>query len=287
VDLKNAVANGVIPGPRLFVSTRALDVTGAYGPSGYSPEISYPRGVQLVSGPDEARRAVREQISNGADWIKVYCDRSYYLTPDGGLSSIPTFTLDELRAIVDEAHRQRKKVAAHAVARPGLSNALAAGVDSIEHGINLDDKTIEEMFSKGVYYVPTLTVTEYVAPGRAAEGKPIWAKIPEFHRASFARAHKRGVKIAFGTDAGGFDWDLNQAREFTYMVRFGMTPMEAIQAATRVAAELLEISDRLGTLEPGKIADVIAVPGDPLRDVSLMEKVSFVMKEGKVEFGGN
>jgi imidazolonepropionase-like amidohydrolase len=282
VDVKKAIANGVIPGPRLQVATRALGVTGSYGPSGYSPEVSYPRGVQLVSGPDEARKAVREQISNGADWIKVYCDRSYYIHTDGTLSSVPTFTLDELKAIVDEAHRQRKKVAAHAIARPGLANALAAGVDSIEHGIFLEDRTIEEMIAKGVYYVPTLTVTEYVAPGRAAEGRPIWAKIPQFHHDSFSRAVKRGVKIAFGTDVGGFDWDLNQAREFTYMTRFGMTPMQAIQAATRVASEMLGVQDTLGTLEAGKIADVVAVPGNPLQDITVMERVSFVMKEGKI-----
>lgn len=283
VDLKRAIENGIIPGPRLFVSTRALSVTGGYGPSGYSPEISYPRGVQIVDGVEAARKAVREQIGNGADWIKVYADRSYFVQKDGTLSSIPTFTRDEMKAIVDEAHRLRHKVAAHAMARPGIENALAAGVDSIEHGIAIPDDLLDVMVRNGVYLCPTLTVTEFVAPGRAAEGRAIWAKIPEFHRDSFARALKKGVKIAFGTDVGGFPWDaLNEAREFTYMTRFGMTPMQAIQSATRTAAELLDQSDRLGTIEPGKLADLVAVPGNPLQDIAAMEKVSFVMKDGAV-----
>jgi len=283
VDLKRAINNGIIPGPRLFVSTRALSVTGGYGPSGYSPEISYPRGVQIVDGVEAARKAVREQIGNGADWIKVYADRSYFVQKDGTLSSIPTFTREEMKAIVEEAHRLRHKVAAHAMARPGIENALLAGIDSIEHGIAIPDDLLDMMVRNGVYLCPTLTVTEFVAPGRAAEGRGIWAKIPEFHRDSFARAVKKGVKIAFGTDVGGFPWDaLNEAREFGYMTRFGMTPMQAIQAATRTAAQLLDQDDQLGTIEPGKLADIVAVPGNPLQDITAMEKVSFVMKDGVV-----
>ncbi|HVT03168.1 MAG TPA: amidohydrolase family protein [Thermoanaerobaculia bacterium] len=285
VDVKRAINEGIIPGPRLVVSTRAMSVTGGYGPSGYSPEITFPKGVQIVDGVEAGRKAVREQIANGADWIKVYCDRSYFLQKDGTLSSIPTFTVEELKAIVDEAHRLRHRVAAHAMAPPGISNALEAGVDSIEHGIALNDALIDRMLAKGTYYVPTLTVTEYVAPGRAAEGRLIWARIPEFHRASFQRALKRGVKIAFGTDVGGFSWDLNEAREFKYMTDNGMTPMRALQAATRVASELLEMSDSIGSLERGHKADLIAVPGNPLQDISLMEKVSFVMKDGAIVKG--
>jgi imidazolonepropionase-like amidohydrolase len=282
VDVKRAINKGVIPGPRMFVSTRALSVTGGYGPTGYAPEIDYPRGVQIVDGVDEARKAVREQIGNGADWIKVYCDRSYFVDKDGKLSSTPTFTFEELKAIVDEAHRLRRKVAAHAMARPGVSNAIAAGVDSIEHGIAIDDDLLDQMLAKNIFLVPTLTVTEFVAPGRAAAGGAIWAKIPEFHHATFARAVKKGIKVAFGTDVGGFDWDLNQAREFSYETKFGMTPMQAIQSATRVAADLVGMSDRLGTLEKGKLADIVAVPGNPLTDITVMEQVSFVMKEGKI-----
>src|SRR5437016_3555942 len=283
VDLKKAINNGIIAGPRMVVSTRAMSVTGGYGPSGYSPEVTYPRGVQIVDGVENARKAVREQIGNGADWIKVYADRSYFVAKDGSLSSIPTFTLDEMKAIVEEAHRLRHKVAAHAMARPGIENALVAGVDSIEHGVAAPDDLLDMMVAKGTYLVPTLTVTEYVAPGRAAAGAPIWVKMLDYHRDSFRRALEKGVKIALGTDAGGFAWDeINEAKEFEYMARYGMTPMQSILAGTRVAAELLDMSDRIGTVEAGKLADLVAVPGDPLQDITVMEKVSFVMKDGAI-----
>jgi len=282
VDLKRAINNGVIPGPRLVVSTRAMSVTGGYGPSGYSPEITYPMGVQIVDGVEAARKAVREQIGHGADWIKVYADRSYFIDKDGSLSSIPTFTLDEMKAIVEESHRLRHKVAAHAMARPGIANALAAGVDSIEHGVAISDDLLDQMRAKGTWLCPTLTVTEFVAPGRAAEGRSIWAKMPIFHRDSFARAQRKGVKIAFGTDVGGFPWDVNEAKEFEYETANGMTPMEAIVSATRSAAEMLDMSDRVGTLETGKLADVVAVPGNPLNDITAMQRVAFVMKDGVI-----
>ena len=225
------------------------------------------------------RKAVRKQIAHGADWIKVYADRSYFVDKDGKLSSIPTFTLDEMKAIVDEAHRLRHKVAAHAMARPGIENAVPAGVDSIEHGIAIPDDLLDRMKAQGTYLCPTLTVTEYVAPGRGG----VWAKtIPEFHHDSFARALRKGVKIAFGTDAGGFPWDMNQAREFSYETKFGMTPMQAIKSATIVAAQLMGWDDRIGTIESGKFADIVAVPGNPLNDITAMEHVSFVMKDGAV-----
>jgi len=277
VDLKKAINNGIIAGPRMVVSTRAMSVTGGYGPSGYAPDVTFPMGVQIVDGVENARKAVREQLAHGADWIKVYADRSYFVDKNGTLSSIPTFTLDEMKAIVEEAHRLRHKVAAHAMARPGISNALNAGVDSIEHGVAIPDDLIDMMVAKGVYLCPTLTVTEYVAPGRGG----IWTMMPTFHHDSFRRALRKGVKIAFGTDAGGFDWAaLNQAKEFEYYTRFGMTPMQAIESATRVAAELLDMGDRIGTIEAGKLADLVAVPGNPLQDITAMERVSFVMKDG-------
>lgn len=283
VDVKRAINNGIIPGPRLIVSTRAMSVTGGYGPAGYAPDVTYPMGVQIVDGVEGARKAVREQIAHGADWIKFYADRSYFLTKDGKLSSIPTFTAEEAKAIVDEAHRLRHKVAAHAMARPGIENALNAGVDSIEHGVAIPDDLVDLMVKNGTYLCPTLTVTEFVAPGRAKEGRAIWAKMPLFHHDSFQRAVKKGVKVAFGTDVGGFPWDaVNEAKEFGYETQFGMTPMQAIQSATRVAAEMLDMQDQVGTLEPGKFADVVAVPGDPLADITAMERVSFVMKDGVV-----
>jgi imidazolonepropionase-like amidohydrolase len=279
VDVKRAINNGIIDGPRMVVSTRAMSVTGGYGPSGYAPDVVYPMGVQIVDGADQARKAVREQIGHGADWIKVYADRSYFVAKDGTLSSIPTFNAEEMKAIVDEAHRLRHKVAAHAMARPGIENALNAGVDSIEHGIAIPDDLLDVMVAKGVYLCPTLSVTDYVAAGRGG----IWLKIPGFHRDSFSRALKRGVKIAFGTDAGGFAWDaFNEAKEFSYETKFGMTPMQAIQTATRNAADLLDMSDRVGTIEAGKLADIVAVPGNPLDDITAMECVGFVMKDGTV-----
>jgi imidazolonepropionase-like amidohydrolase len=281
-DVKKAINNGVIPGPRMQVATRAMDVTGAYPLQGYAPNVPVPHGVQLIDGADNARQAVREQISHGADWIKVYSDRSYFVREDGVLDDIPTFTLDELRAIVDEAHRERHKVASHAVALNGVHNSVEAGVDSIEHGDYIADADLKTMAVRGIFYVPTIFIGEYVAQGRAATGAPVWLKMMAIHEDTFHRAMKAGVKIAFGTDVGGFDWKINPAKEFAYMVKFGMTPAQAIRSATSTAAELLGTQKELGTIEAGKLADIVAVPGDPLADVSLMEKVEFVMKGGTV-----
>jgi imidazolonepropionase-like amidohydrolase len=282
VDVKNAIERGIIPGPRMQVATRALDVTGAYPLIGYAPAIVVPKGVQEVDGPDAARRAVREQIYHGADWIKIYSDRSYRVLPNGILDDIPTFTLEELRAIVDEAHRERHKVASHAMALQGVHNSVAAGVDSIEHGNYIADEDLRTMAQKGIYYVPTIYVGEYVAEGRAKSGAPVWMQMRAIHQETFRRALKAGVKIAFGTDVGGFDWHINPAREFGWMVKYGMTPEQALRAGTVVAAELLGWSDQLGTIEPGKLADIVAVPADPLADISTLEQVRFVMKNGVV-----
>jgi imidazolonepropionase-like amidohydrolase len=282
VDLKRAINNGVIPGPRMKVASRAMDVTGAYPLAGYSWEIEVPHGVQVVDGPDSARKAVREQISFGADWIKVYSDRSYFVRSDGVLDDIPTFTLEELRAIVDETHRQHHKVASHAMALNGVHNSVEAGVDSIEHGNYISDADIKSMVQKGIYYVPTIYVGEYVAQGRAAAGAKVWLDMIKIHEETFRRAVNAGVKIAFGTDAGGFDWGLNPALEFPYMVKYGMTPAQAIRAATLNAAELLGMQDDVGSIAPRKYADIVALKGDPLSDVALLQKIDFVMKGGEV-----
>ena len=282
VDVKKAIQNGVIPGPRMQVATRAMDVTGAYPLQGYAPDVPVPHGVQLVDGVEDGRKAVREQISHGADWIKVYSDRSYFVSNGGVLDDIPTFTLDELRAIVDEAHRERHKVASHAMALHGVHNSVQAGVDTIEHGDYIADEDLQTMQSHGIWYVPTIFVGEYVAQGRADTGSPVWLKMGQIHEDTFRRALKAGVKIAFGTDAGGFDWKINPAKEFAYMVKWGMTPVQAIRAATASAAALLDMQDKVGTIEAGKLADIVAVPGNPLQDVTLLEQVNFVMKGGVV-----
>jgi imidazolonepropionase-like amidohydrolase len=282
VDLKKAINSGVIPGPRMKVASRAMDVTGAYPLQGYSWEIPVPHGVQLVDGPDNARKAVREQLSFGADWIKVYSDRSYFVRADGVLDDIPTFTLEELRAIVDETHRQHHKVASHAIALNGVHNSVEAGVDSIEHGNYIADADMKTMVEKGIYYVPTIYVGEYVAQGRAAAGAKVWLDMIKIHGETFRRAVNAGVKIAFGTDVGGFDWGINPAVEFHLMVKYGMTPAQAIRSATVNAAELLGMQNDVGSIAPGKYADLVAVKGDPLSDVSLLEKIDFVMKGGEV-----
>ena len=279
VDVKKAIANGEVPGPRMQVATRAMTPTGMYPLLGYSWELKVPTGVQYVDGVDGARKAVREQVMYGADWIKYYSDRRYHFEADGVLHSMVNFTDEEAKAIVDEAHRIGKKVAAHAIGSDGIAAALRAGVDTIEHGDGLTDALMDEMARKGVYWVPTIAVGVYVAPGRGGN----WPKMADLQRENFPRAIKKGVKIALGTDAGGFDWKvLNEAKEFEYYVQYGMTPMQAIRAGTSVAAELLGWSDKLGTVEAGKWADLVAVSGDPLKDIKELENVKFVMKGGVI-----
>jgi imidazolonepropionase-like amidohydrolase len=281
VDVKRAINLGYIDGPRMFVSTRAFSATGMYPLSGYSWELKVPEGVQIVDGADNIRKAVREQVKFGADWIKYYSDRRYYVK-DGSLHSWVNFTDEEVHALIDEAHRLGHKVAAHAMGREGIESALKAGVDTIEHGDGLDDEMMDLMVKRGVYWCPTIFVGAYVAEGRAAAGAPIWKTMVDLEAKAFAKALKKGVKIAFGTDAGGYAWSENQAKEFAYMVRYGMTPMQAIQSATIVAAQLLDSSDDFGVLEPGRYADIIAVRDNPLDDITRLEHVSFVMKGGKV-----
>lgn len=281
VDVKMAINRGVIPGPRMFVSTRAFSATGMYPLSGYSWELKMPEGVQIVDGADNIRKAVREQVKYGADWIKFYADRRYYLK-DGALHSWVNFTDEEMKAMVDEAHRLGRRVAAHAMGWEGIDASLKVGVDSIEHGYGLDEGLIERMVRQGTYWCPTIYVGAYVAEGRAAAGAPIWLTMRDLEAKAFGVAVRKGVKIAYGTDAGGYAWTENQAKEFSYMVRYGMTPMQAIQSATVAAADLLERPNDLGAIEAGKFADIVAVSGDPLRDITELERVRFVMKGGEV-----
>ncbi len=283
VDVKKAIARDEVPGPRMQVATRALTPTGLYPLLGYSWELKVPSGVQYADGVDGVRKAVREQVMYGADWIKYYSDRRVHFEADGILHSMVNFTDEEAKAIVEETHRLGKKVAAHAIGSEGIAAALRAGVDTIEHGDGLTDALMDEMAKKGVYWVPTITVDMNLAAGAGGEWKSFWQKSFDLQRENFPKAIKKGVKITLGTDAGGFDWKkLNQAKEFEYYVQYGMTPLQAIRAGTATAAELLGWSDKLGTIEAGKWADIVAVSGDPLKDIKELENVKFVMKGGTV-----
>ncbi|MBL7994230.1 amidohydrolase family protein, partial [bacterium] len=230
----------------------------------------------------EARRAVREQISYGIDWIKIYADRGYYRVPDGSFRSIPNFTSEEIAAIGDETKNSRKKLAAHAVTRDGILYAINAGANSIEHGFAMDDECMRLMVQKNIYWCPTIYVNVWVAEGRAAAGSPINKQFNEILPTVFNKALKSGVKIVFGTDVGGFPWTENQAKEFSYMVKWGMSPMQAIKSATSMAAEMLDAGGKIGEISPGAFADIIAVKEDPLKNISVLENVSFVMKDGKI-----
>jgi imidazolonepropionase-like amidohydrolase len=280
VDLKQAIERGAVPGPRMFVATRAFAPTGMYPLLGYSWELKMPEGVQITDGPDNLRRAVREEAKYGADWIKFYSDRRYFLTddPKRPLRSWVNYTDEEMQALVGEAHRIGKKVASHAIGWDGIDASLRAGVDSIEHGDGLTDDLLDRMVAKGVYWCPTIYVGAYVAEGRGG----IWPRLVQLEKEAFGRALAKKVRIAYGTDAGGYAWTENQAKELSFMVRYGMTPMAALQSATRVASELLGQEKNFGTLEAGKLADVIAVEGDILSDISQAERVRFVMKGGAI-----
>lgn len=279
VDIKRAVNRGEVPGPRIFASTRALAPTGRYGIVTPNWALDLPKGVQIVDGVENARLAVREQVSHGADWIKFYADSRYYFTRDSVIRSWPNFTDEEARAIAEETKRLGRRVAAHAIGSDGIAAALRAGAQSIEHGDGITDSLMDVMVRQGVYWVPTVTVGVYVAGPRGG----IWPALAEHERRAFGRAVRKGVKIAFGTDVGGFPWtEIPLAKEFEHYVSYGMTPMQAIQSATSVAAELLGRSDDLGAVVPGRFADLVAVAGDPLADITELQRVRFVMKGGTV-----
>jgi len=282
VGIKQAINEGHIPGPRMFVSTRSISTTGGYNLEGYAPEIVVPKGAQLVDGPVEARKAAREQLEHGADWIKVYMTHRSWVDEQGALVSQPTLTVEELKAIVDEAHGWRRKVACHAYNGPGLQRALDGGCDSIEHGLELNDAQIAQMIKQGTWLVPTLSAYYYDHdPADTATGKRDRKRVA-VHGVSFQKALRAGVRIAFGTDVGGFVWSDPMAQEFAREVEFGMTPMQAIQSATSRAAELLGKRAELGVVAPGAYADLIAVASDPLEDVNALRSVGFVMKDGVV-----
>lgn len=284
VALRDAANEKVIEGPRMQVVGPALSTTGSYPIVHFRPDWRFPTGVQICDGADGCRKAVREQLSYGTDWVKIYANTGgIRLTPDGYADSPPNWTREEIAAVVNEAHALGHKVAAHATSDTGLRISVEAGVDSIEHGDSIRPEMAQLMAKKGIYLCPTITVLAYVAEPRAREGRTIWASLPQVAAKSLQNARKAGVKVAFGTDAGGFPWtEINQAQEFQHEVRLGMTPLEAIRSATTVAAEMLGWQGKVGVIAPGAFADLIAVSGDPVKDVGVLQHVDFVMKGGEV-----
>lgn len=273
VALRDAIRQGLVEGPRMRVSTRGIAAVGTYYPEGLSPDLENPpTGAQLISGAEEARRAAREQLGHGADLLKLYADWHH-----------PTLTVEEIRAVVEEAHKAGRKVAAHAVTSEGIRNALAAGVDSIEHGHEADRAALEQIKKHGAFLVPTIGFFELAlqeAPNERAR-QFIDKRVQSLH-AMVVLANKLGVKIVSGFDASSAQNQGRNAWELVALQRAGLPPIEVIRAATVRAAELLGLQEQVGTLEPGRYADLIALSGNPLADVTELQRVRFVMKGGLV-----
>ena len=289
IALRKAIDLGLLPGPRIFSAGKSIATTGGHADptNGWAsflhPEVGPYDGV--ADGPFEAAKAVRQRYKDGADVIKITATGGVLSLAKNGMN--PQFSEEEMRAIVETATDYGMRVAVHAHGKEGMLRAVRAGVASIEHGTFMDDEVMALMKSHGTYYVPTISAGEFVAEMARVDGyfpevvRPKAASIGPQIMGTFSQAYKAGLKIAFGTDTGVSPHGDN-AREFAYMVTGGMPPMQAIQSATLVAAQLLGEEDRLGSLEPGKFADVVAVPGNPLDDIELMTRVSFVMKGGEV-----
>lgn len=289
ISLRNAINKGLVVGCRIFTSGKTIATTGGHGDptNGWRPDVTFPDNVDdgVVNSPEEARRAVRQRYKDGADWIKI--------TATGGVLSIakngkaPQFMQDEVDAVVQTANDYGFRVAAHAHGAEGMKRALRAGVTTIEHGTFMDDEAIKIFIQKGTYYVPTVIAGKSTADSAKIPGYYHPLVVPKaletgpYIQKTFEKAYKAGVKIAFGTDAGVYKHGLN-AKEFQYMTEAGMPIMEALKSATMVAAEVLEMKDQLGSIEVGKLADIIATDTNPLTDVKTLMNVTFVMKEGVV-----
>jgi imidazolonepropionase-like amidohydrolase len=289
VALRNAINKRLVVGPRIYTSGKSIATTGGHADptNGYRKNLMGDPGPAegVINGPDEARKAVRQRYKDGSDLIKITATAG--VLSQAKDASGAQFTDDELKAIIETAKDYGFTIAAHAHGAEGMKRAIRAGITSIEHGTFMDDEAIDLFKKHGTYYVPTITAgkstgdsakipgyyTEIVTPKALSVGPKI--------QATFSKAYKAGVKIAFGTDAGVFMHGKN-AKEFGYMVEGGMPAMEAIRSATLNGADLLRVSDILGSIEKGKLADIIAVDGDPIKDITVMEKVKFVMKDGVV-----
>jgi len=286
IALRDAIAQGLVPGPRIIAAIRPITSTGAYRLVGYSPYHMLPPISSSADGPAEVRKEVRHLIEEGADVIKIYME-SYekrQLRRDR-LSGALNYSQEELNVLTEEAHRAGVRVAAHTYSDEAARMAITAGVDSIEHGLYLQTETFALMAQKGIYYVPTLLVYELWRDAKifgtiTPENKLKLTDTVTEHISTFQRALTTRVKIAFGTDT--FELPGTNAEELELMVRYGMSPLDALRAATSTSAALLDVSDITGTIEPGKSADIIALRGNPLQDIRSVQHVSFVMKEGSV-----
>ncbi len=283
-DVRDAIARGDFEGPRMFVAPHMLSSTGGHGDRGeLAPDLDIELPARVVDGPDALRKAVRTEIKGGADWIKAAATGGVMSASDDPRTT--AFTNEELHALVDETHRHGKKITVHAIGTAGIKAAVRAGVDNVEHGILIDEEGIALMKEKGTWLVPTIYVLNYVVnegprlgyrPESIAKGRALIKERDARIRAAFAA----GVKVGFGSD--NIFPHQDSAREFAEMVRLGLSPMEAIRSATGNAAQLLGIQNDVGTLEMGKIADIIAVDGNPLDDIRILEQVPFVLQGGKV-----
>ncbi len=269
----------LVQGPRLQVSGRGFQITGGFHPKGYSRDIPLPSMLETVDSPWDARKSVREQLMNGVDWIKFYATNEFTFGPDGKMVIPPMFTLDEVQAFVEEAYDRGHKVSCHAFGGKGLHNCLAAGVDTVEHGVQLSDEDIQQFKAKGIYLIPTLY--HYQLEREHDAKKYAGHSVAEVSEPNFRRAVAAGVKIAFGTGVGPFPHG-TQTKEFEYMVKFGMTPLQVLRSVTIVNAQMMGWDAKIGSIEPGKFADIVAVCGDPLTDITELERVKFVMKGGQV-----
>ncbi len=279
VSIRDAINRGIIPGPRLLVSTLSITITGGHmNNAGLNPDIFVPEPAAIADSRDAMIAEVRRQVKYGADWIKLYATGTLRHVDPTSLEPLGQVSLEDVQAIVTEAKRWHRDVAAHAYGGDGAKSAIRGGVRSIEHGMMLDDEALKLMVEHGTYWCPTLST--YI-PATEEDDTELQRKIVASHKEVFEKAMRMGVKIAFGTDVGAYEHGTS-AREFVRMVDYGMKPIDAIRSATVRGSELLRMESQIGTIEPGKFADVIAVEGNPLDDIAVLAQVAFVMKAGQV-----